>query len=113
MGLASVRYFARLLPLLLHWTDVIDRPTRLGAIAALQILISRTWPRMRVHSAFILSHAERGQKEAQQSKQDSTDERMLEVIAWRQLVDSLKLFVDGVDGSCQMQIACLSKAQEC
>jgi hypothetical protein len=56
MGLASVRAFARLLPLLLEWVHAPDQDTRLAALAALHAVLSRTWPRLPAHASLIWQH---------------------------------------------------------
>ena len=109
-GLASVKYFARLLPLLLQWTDATDRPTRLGALGALHSLVLKTWPRMIAHCTILLPFLEDGLAAAQKSVQGTTEEVGLEVKASRQLLDLLSTFTGT---STNEPTRVLSRAQEC
>ena len=59
MGLASVRSFARLLPLLLEWVHAPDQDTRLAALRALHAVLSTTWPRLPAHAGLIWQHVAR------------------------------------------------------
>lgn len=56
MGLATVRSFARLLPLLLEWAHAPDQDTRLAALQALHTVLARTWPRLPTHAGLIWQH---------------------------------------------------------
>ena len=56
MGLASVRYFSRLLPLLLEWLHAVDLDTRLAALPVLHTVLKHTWPRLPAHASIIWQH---------------------------------------------------------
>lgn len=56
MGLALVRHFSRLLPLLLEWVSATDVDTRLAALPVLHVVLQRTWPRMPAHAHLICQH---------------------------------------------------------
>ena len=59
LGLSLVSYFARLMPLLLRWAGVpggggpAASEVRAGALRALHLTITHTWPRMPAHAAAI------------------------------------------------------------
>ncbi|KAK9915551.1 hypothetical protein WJX75_000610 [Coccomyxa subellipsoidea] len=56
MGLASVRSFSRLLPLLLDWVHAPDVDTRLAALPVLHAVLKHTWPRLPAHASIIWQH---------------------------------------------------------
>lgn len=56
MGLASVRFFSRLLPLLLEWVHAPDMDTRLAALPVLHAVLKHTWPRLPAHASIIWQH---------------------------------------------------------
>lgn len=56
MGLASVRHFSRLLPLLLEWLHAPDMDTRLAAAPVLHAVLKHTWPRLPAHADLIWQH---------------------------------------------------------
>lgn len=58
MGLASVAFLGRLLPLLVDWTAALDKSTRVAALETLHLLISNTWPRLGQHAALLLAHVQ-------------------------------------------------------
>eukprot|EP00803_Ostreobium_quekettii_P010730 evm.model.scf_1932.3 EVM.evm.TU.scf_1932.3 scf_1932:22992-24926(+) len=53
MGLVLVKYFARLMPLLLEWVCAHDAASRLTAIRTLHAVVKHTWPRMPAHAVLI------------------------------------------------------------
>ena len=59
MGLATVRAFSRLLPLLLEWVHAPDLDTRLAALRALRSVLARAWPRLPAHASLIWQHIAR------------------------------------------------------
>lgn len=59
MGLATVRAFSRLLPLLLEWVHAPDQDTRLAALRALRSVLERAWPRLPAHASLIWQHIAR------------------------------------------------------
>ena len=59
MGVASVRSFSRLLPLLLEWVHAPDQDTRLAALKALHAVLALTWPRLPAHASLIWQHISR------------------------------------------------------
>jgi hypothetical protein len=69
MGLATVRHFSRLMPLLLEWIHAPDLNTRLAALQALHTVAARTWPRLPAHASLIWQHVVREFRiEARQSQ---------------------------------------------
>jgi len=56
LGCVAVRYFARLMPLLLGWLHTRGRATRAGALAALETLVKTCWPRMPAHAGLLWQH---------------------------------------------------------
>ena len=56
MGLASVRHFSRLLPLLLEWLHAPDMDSRLAAAPVLHAVLKHTWPRLPAHAGVIWQH---------------------------------------------------------
>ncbi|BDA44453.1 Uncharacterized protein At2g39910 at C-terminar half [Coccomyxa sp. Obi] len=66
MGLASVRHFSRLLPLLLEWLHAPDLDTRLAAAPVLHAVLKHTWPRLPAHAGLLWQHvAQEYTREAQ------------------------------------------------
>lgn len=53
MGLILVKYFSRLLPLLLEWADAQDVRSRRLAVQTLSIVVKQTWPRIPAHSIML------------------------------------------------------------
>ena len=56
LGLVTVRYFARLLPLLLGWLHSPDRATSFKSLEVLQSILQNTWPRVSVHAPLLWQH---------------------------------------------------------
>lgn len=56
MGVAQVRHWARLLPLLLAWAAAADARTRAGALRALHTALRAAWPRLPAHARLIWRH---------------------------------------------------------
>ena len=59
MGLATVRAFSRLLPLLLEWVHAPDLDTRIAALRTLRSVLARAWPRLPAHASLIWQHIAR------------------------------------------------------
>ena len=53
MGLATVRHYCRLLPLVLPWCCAPDPHTQLPALHLLRVIVQQTWPRISVHAAVL------------------------------------------------------------
>ena len=54
LGLLTLRFFAKLLPLVLRWCHDEDPAIQLAALQALQEIVRFTWPRMTAHANFLL-----------------------------------------------------------
>ena len=81
MGLAIVAHFQRLLPLLIEWTDASDVETRIGAIEALHIIVSSTWPRIGQHSTLLADFLTVQSENARVKEEE---------LAWEKLAEALK-----------------------
>ena len=51
-----VRYYSRLMPLLLDWLHSPDQATQLESLRAMQSIIRNTWPRIPPHASLIRQH---------------------------------------------------------
>ena len=56
LGLVMVRYFSRLMPLLLTWLHSPDPATQLESLRAVQCIICNTWPRIPPHARLVRQH---------------------------------------------------------
>lgn len=56
LGLATVQYFQRLMPLLLGWLHSPDAATQLASLHALHTVVCHTWPRIPPHASLIRQH---------------------------------------------------------
>lgn len=54
LGLLTLRFFAKLLPLVLRWCHDDEPAVQLAALQALQEIVRFTWPRMTAHANFLL-----------------------------------------------------------
>ena len=63
MGLATSRYYGRLMPLLLPWCCAPDAQTQLQALQLLHLVVRQTWPRVAVHAAVLQEALEAAQDE--------------------------------------------------
>lgn len=55
LGLQTLRFFSKLMPLLLSWCQEPDPATQLKALEVLQEVVRHTWPRMPAHASFLWS----------------------------------------------------------
>ncbi|KAA6425014.1 MAG: hypothetical protein FRX49_05188 [Trebouxia sp. A1-2] len=53
LGLQTLRFFSKLMPLLLNWCQEPDLATQLKALEVLQEIVRHTWPRMPAHASFL------------------------------------------------------------
>lgn len=51
-----LRYFSRLMPLLLEWLHAFDHATALAALQTLHVIVKHTWPRVPPHAALLWRH---------------------------------------------------------
>jgi len=56
LGLVTVRYFGRLMPLLVGWIQSPDMTVRTEALRTLADVVQATWPRMPAHAPQLWSH---------------------------------------------------------
>ena len=56
LGLVTVRYFGRLMPLLLGWIQSTDALLQTEALRTLAIVVQNTWPRMATHAPLLWRH---------------------------------------------------------
>ncbi len=65
LGLQTLRFFSKLMPLLLNWCQEPDLATQLKALEVLQEVVRHTWPRMQAHASFLWSQLHVIQKQLQ------------------------------------------------
>ncbi|GFR48243.1 hypothetical protein Agub_g10106 [Astrephomene gubernaculifera] len=56
LGLTSLRYAGRLMPLLLEWLHAHDEETRVGSLRVLAVVVRVTWPRVEAHAEALWRH---------------------------------------------------------
>ncbi|KAL0020877.1 hypothetical protein WJX77_004791 [Trebouxia sp. C0004] len=67
LGLQTLRFFSKLMPQLLHWSQEPDLATQLKALEVLQEIVRHTWPRMPAHASFLWSQLHVVQEQLQAS----------------------------------------------
>ena len=58
LGLVTVRYFGRLMPLLLGWVQSPDAVLQTEALRTLAVVVQAAWPRMAAHAAVLWRHVD-------------------------------------------------------
>ena len=64
LGLVTVRYFGRLMPLLLAWIQSVDALLQTEALRTLAAVVQSTWPRMEAHAQLLWRQLDRAYADA-------------------------------------------------
>ena len=72
LGLQTLRFFSKLMPLLLDWCQEPDLATQLKALEVLQEVVRHTWPRMPAHASFLWSQLRVVQEQLQANTASDT-----------------------------------------
>ena len=100
LGLQTLRFFSKLMPLLLNWCQEPDPATQLKALEVLQEVVRHTWPRMPAHASFLWSqlHVIQEQLQANTASDTASDHSDLD-----------GSHRDALDQKMQMQLASIAK----